>query len=139
MSPSIQPIGATSVASTLHQPAAAPPSRTALDKDVFLKLLVTQLRYQDPLNPSSPNEFLAQTAQFNAVEQLEELTKLMETANRSSQLSTAGTLVSRTVGWYAEDGTLRSGTVSAALSTADGITLVVGTEEVPLGAVVSIS
>lgn len=41
-----------------------------LGKDQFLQLLVTQLRHQDPLNPSDPKEFAAQLAQFSTLEQL---------------------------------------------------------------------
>lgn len=44
-----------------------------LDKHAFLELLVTQLRYQDPLNPKDNGEFLAQMAQFTALEQMQNL------------------------------------------------------------------
>jgi flagellar basal-body rod modification protein FlgD len=39
-------------------------------QDTFIKLLVTQMQYQDPLNPQSNHEFVAQLAQFTALEQL---------------------------------------------------------------------
>lgn len=39
-----------------------------LGKQQFLELLVTQLRYQDPLNPSNDQEFIAQLAQFSSLE-----------------------------------------------------------------------
>ena len=41
-----------------------------MGKDEFLQLLVAQLRNQDPMNPSNPEEFAAQLAQFTSVEQL---------------------------------------------------------------------
>ena len=47
----------------------------SLDKDAFLKLLVAQLRFQDPMDPVKGQEFLAQAAQFATVERLEQMSK----------------------------------------------------------------
>lgn len=44
-----------------------------LDKDAFLRLLTTQLSHQDPLNPMEDREFIAQLAQFSALEQMQNL------------------------------------------------------------------
>lgn len=52
---------------------AANKSGNSLDKDAFLKLLVTQMQYQDPLEPTSNTEYMAQLAQFSTVEELQNL------------------------------------------------------------------
>lgn len=47
----------------------------ALGKDAFLQLLATQMRYQDPLNPNTDTQFVAQLATFSQLEQLQNLNK----------------------------------------------------------------
>lgn len=44
-----------------------------IDKDAFLKLLMTQLSNQDPLNPMEDTEFIGQMAQFTTIEQIQNL------------------------------------------------------------------
>ncbi len=43
----------------------------SVDKEFFLEMLVTQMKYQDPLSPVDNNEFIAQTAQFTLVEEIQ--------------------------------------------------------------------
>ena len=110
-----------------------------LGKDAFLKLMVAQLRYQDPMSPSNPQDFLAQTAQFTVVEKLDALTKLGETSSKAQTLAAGSALVGRTVSWYGDDGAITSGKVEAAVSSADGVKLHVGTTDVPLDGVVRVT
>lgn len=48
---------------------------SSLDKDSFLNLLVTQMKYQDPLNPNTDTQFVAQLATFSQLEQMQNLNK----------------------------------------------------------------
>lgn len=49
--------------------AALAPQKQEVDKNVFLQLLVAQLRNQDPMNPTDGTQFLTQLAQFQQLEQ----------------------------------------------------------------------
>ena len=44
-----------------------------MDKDAFLQLLVAQMKYQDPLQPTSNTEYISQYAQFSQVEQMQNM------------------------------------------------------------------
>lgn len=85
---------------TTYNPNVAKEFNSNLDKDAFLKLLVTQLKYQDPLNPAKDNEFIGQMAQFSALEQA-------QNSNMSIKLNSANNMVNKLVKakYRAEDST----------------------------------
>lgn len=60
-------------------------SGTTMGKDDFLQLLVAQMKYQDPLEPTSNTEYVAQYAQFSQVEQMQNMATSMD-LNRASYL-----------------------------------------------------
>ncbi len=59
--------------SDVNMPTRKPDA--SLDKDAFMKLLLTQMQYQDPLNPMDDKAFLSQMAQFSSLEQLQNVAK----------------------------------------------------------------
>jgi flagellar basal-body rod modification protein FlgD len=71
-----------------------------LDKDAFLKILVTQMKYQDPLEPTKDNEFIGQMAQFSALEQ-------SQNSNKAIRINSANNMVNKLVKakYKAEDST----------------------------------
>jgi flagellar basal-body rod modification protein FlgD len=85
------------------------------DKDTFLKLLVAQLKYQDPSNPADPTQFMSQTAQFTQVEKLGDIADLM----KSQRLVNASALVGHTVNYMDETGAKLTGTISSAKLNGD--------------------
>jgi len=107
----------------------------ALDSQAFLKLLVAQLRYQNPMAPSDPSAMLGQTAQFTQVESLQALAATQAQLSTLSQTGVAAGLVGREVSAVAADGSAISGVVEAVRFAGQGPVLVVGGAEVPLAAV----
>ncbi len=85
------------------------PAKT-LDKDAFLQLFITQLKYQDPMSPMDSDQFMAQMTQFSILEQLTNLSQELSQLSRSQKVLEASSLVGRQVSVFTEDGTV-SGTV----------------------------
>jgi len=68
-----------------------------LDKDAFFKLLITQLKYQDPLTPMENTEFIAQMAQFSSLEQMANMNANLSQFLRIQALSEGASLIGRNV------------------------------------------
>lgn len=74
-----------------------------LGKDAFLKLLITQLQHQDPTNPMDDREFISQMAQFSSLEQMQNMTKAMESllaSQQQTQMMNYSTFIGKEVKWY---------------------------------------
>ena len=83
-----------------------------LNMQDFLKVLLTQLTYQDPLKPMDNQQFMAQVAQFTALGQTQQMNSNIETlVSNQASLQSVG-LIGRTVDITTSSGTV-TGTVSA--------------------------
>lgn len=89
----------------------------AMGKQEFLKLLITQLRYQDPLRPTQDQEFVAQLAQFSSLEEIQNVA-------RFSSLQSGLGLLGRQVVAKREDGQSVTGTVQGLRQSEAGVTMV---------------
>jgi flagellar basal-body rod modification protein FlgD len=76
------PVGAAGAADTQStsntSSASTPVGMNGLGQDAFLRLLVTQLAHQNPLQPQADGEFIAQLAQFSSLEQLTQMQETLE-------------------------------------------------------------
>ena len=59
-------------------------NKNGMDKDAFLQLLVAQMKYQDPLQPTSNTEYISQYATFSQVEQMQNMASTMELSRASA-------------------------------------------------------
>ena len=88
---------------------------TELGKDDFLRILITQLQNQDPTAPVEDKEFIAQLAQFSALEQIQNLAAGFDELKGIINSTRALDILGKTVDIGAE-GALVSGTVSEVTS-----------------------
>lgn len=100
------------------------PSRTSINQDEFIRLFLTQLQFQDPLEPVDNREFLAQLAQFTALEQSRQTSQNTTDLLSMNATSQAVTLLNRRVEVNAS-GTAFTGTVSAVNFNSNGAQLTV--------------
>ncbi|MBY0402534.1 MAG: flagellar hook assembly protein FlgD [Cyanobacteria bacterium] len=84
--------------------------KSELGKDAFLNLLLTQLKYQDPINPVDNKEFIAQQAQFTQIEKLDNINATLQNANNITQ---ASSLVGKRVDIKKPDGSMISGRIDS--------------------------
>jgi flagellar basal-body rod modification protein FlgD len=84
---------------------------TTLGKDDFLKLLVGQLKNQDPLNPTSDTDFIGQMAQFSQLEQTTNMASVNEQLVAQQRGARAVALLGRTVTYPDANGALTTAAV----------------------------
>ena len=124
---------------TAFPTGAATTSATSEDKQMFLELMVAQLRYQDPLNPADSGEFLAQSAQFTALEKMQDVSDRVGALLGSQMAFGAGAMVGQQVSWIDTDGTTtHNGTIAGVTFGADGPVFDIDGSKVPLAQLLSV-
>ncbi len=123
----IAPIFTPVAAALGATPTVAASPKDSLGKDAFLKLLVAQLRYQDPSNPTDSSQFMSQTAQFTQVEKLDAIAKSTTEMLAAQSMFSTSSLIGKTVTYVGPDGADVSGVVSSASFSSSGPLLRVGT------------
>jgi flagellar basal-body rod modification protein FlgD len=128
-------------------PAYTTPASSTVDrpdqmgKDVFMKLLVAQMRYQDPGNPVDSSQMMSQTATFSQVEKLEQLVTQNASMLVLQESATAGALVGRTATYTDTTGASVTGVVSSvrlATKGAEAVAVING-EKIPVGRLTEIA
>jgi flagellar basal-body rod modification protein FlgD len=120
-------------------------SGSDLGKDAFMKLMVAQLKYQDPSSPSDGTQFLAQTAQFTMVEKLSDLADSQEKLlSGQQQMLTAqlqlgaSNMIGKTVNYTDATGAAKTGIVTGATISGSNPTVKIGNTDVALSNVTEV-
>ena len=118
------------------------PMASSIQMD-YMKLLVTQLQNQNPLEPMDNNDMASQLAQFSQLSQLESLNSSFADALNTAEHDYANSLIGRQVSYLTDayNGTteLASGTVNQIVDGDDGqVLLVVGNYTVGLDEIVAV-
>ncbi|MET1087707.1 MAG: flagellar hook capping FlgD N-terminal domain-containing protein [Arthrobacter sp.] len=123
----------------LHAGAPARAPKQALDGEVFMQLLVTQLQNQDPSSPMDTNEMIAQTTQLAMMEKLNQLSASAEENFSLQMRSAAADLIGRQVTYAGADGQATTGLVTAVSYAGKVPTVTLNGQSVALDAVTGLA
>src|SRR6476469_9953755 len=137
----IQPIAPQPVtaAGTTPQAAAVRAPVQSMDANVFMTLLVAQLKNQNPSAPMDTNQMMAQTIQLSMMEKTTEMTTNSKEAFSLQMRSAAAQLVGHNVDYTLSDGTTGSGLASSVTFAGAVPAVKVGTLSIPLDSISGIT
>ena len=122
------PVGANST--------TKPTSKTAVDYQSFLKLLIAEMKNQDPTKPMDSTQYVAQLATFSQVEQSVQTNTKLDQIMQSSALSQADAIIGRSI--TSADGKTTGIVASVTLASSGLIAILQDGTKVPVGPGVSI-
>ncbi len=122
-------------------------TKNVLGKDDFLKLLMTQLKYQNPMEPADNKEFIAQMAQFTSLEQMgnisagfAELNKVQFGLLQETAASRAINMIGRNVEAFNPETKETVSGIVTGMNMTDGIPrITVGNREVDIDTVIKVT
>jgi flagellar basal-body rod modification protein FlgD len=110
-------------------------SKQKMDGEMFLQLLVAQLRAQDPSSPMDTNAMMTQTAQLASMEQLTAMSNTSQESFSLQMRMAASGLIGKEVGYIDSDGKTQKG-IATAVSFADSVpTVTIGDKSIRLDAI----
>ena len=112
--------------------------------DTFLQLLVAQLKNQDPSSPMDTQSFVTELAQFNTVEQMLSLNQSIQTQTSAQQTTEGVAMLGKTVAYTVpgvgnNPSTTASGVVQGVSMSQNQTSLQIGTQQIPISEVTSVS
>ncbi len=123
------------VASATFAPSVTPPADTrkqAMDSEVFMSLLVSQLRNQDPSAPMDTNQMIGQTTQLAMMEKITQMTGLSEENFHLQMRSSAAALIGNEVSYTDLDGAAAHGLATAVSYSGPVPTVTIGGKSIAL-------
>ena len=128
--------GASAAANSSSSTAS---SLSAIKPEDFLKMLITELQNQDPMNPTDNSQILQQISEISNIQATSTLTNSLNAMLTEQNLSAASALVGKNVQGLADDGTTASGTVDSVTISGGAAKLNIGQQTVSLANVQQIT
>ncbi|HMD45948.1 MAG TPA: flagellar hook capping FlgD N-terminal domain-containing protein [Acidimicrobiales bacterium] len=106
---------------------------------LFLQLLIAELKNQDPTNPTDPSSILQQTSELSQMEAVQSMTTALKGEQTATQASEAAGLIGKQVTATVNGSTVTGSVADVQLDASGAPTLDLGSVQVPLSAVTQIS
>lgn len=137
----IQPIASQPVtaAGEASQASAVRTPAQTMDANVFMSLLVTQLKNQNPSAPMDTNQMMSQTLQLSMMEKMTELTTNSKEGFSLQMRTAAAQLIGHSVGYTLADGTTGTGIASSVTYAGSVPSVTVGDHSVPLDSITGLT
>ena len=132
-SPPVTPGGEASQASAVRTPAQT------MDANVFMTLLVAQLKNQNPSAPMDTNQMMSQTLQLSMMEKMTELATNSKEGFSLQMRTAAAQLIGHSVGYTLADGTTGTGIASSVSYAGSVPSVMIGDLAVPLDSVTGLT